>query len=83
MLILTKEITEANKTVTVVNIPQVMFIGGNTKQGRTGNIQRDWHPERLVAVINTMGVLVEEALADIVMKDRKVVINMECDGIVS
>ena len=51
-----------------------------TRQRRTGSIQGAWYPERLVAVISTVAVPVEEALADIVMKYRDVVIHMECDG---
>ena len=39
-----------------------------------------WDPERSESVISTAGIPVEEALADIGIKTRNVVINMECDG---
>ena len=80
MVLFTKENMYIDKPIPVVNIPNVRFIGGPTRQGRTGGIQGGWDPERSVAVINTVGVPVEEALADILMKARNVVINMECDG---
>ena len=37
-------------------------------------------PEISVAVITTVWIPVEEALADIEIKTINVVINMECDG---
>ena len=39
MVLLTKYSTEANKHVTVVNLPLVRFIGGPKNQGITGNIK--------------------------------------------
>ena len=59
------------------------FIGSYKKQGKTVNIQGSWDPERLFAVITTVGVPVEEAFHDIGMKYIKVVIHLECGGKVS
>ena len=63
----------ADKPVPVVNIPPVKCIG---HQVITGNIQGSWYPEISVAVITTVGVPVEEALADIVMNSINVVIHL-------
>ena len=52
---------------TVENIPPMRLIGGTTNK------------EILVAVINTVGLPVEEALDDIGMKSKKVGIHTECD----
>ena len=70
---------DADKPVPVVILPPVRFIGGPTRQGRTGSIHVSSDPEISVAVITTVGIPVEEALADIGMKTRNVVIHMECD----
>ena len=70
---------DADKPVPVVNIPSVRLISATKKQGRICSIRGAWDPEILVAVITTVGVPVEEALADIVMKAKKLVIHMECD----
>ena len=67
---------DADKPVPVVNLPPVKFIGINTNQGITGNIQGDWYPEISVAVITTVGIPVEEDLAYIGMKSRNVVISL-------
>ena len=79
----TKDCMDADKTVPVVNIPPVRFIGGHSKKVKTGKIQGYLELEILVAVITTVGVPVEEALEDIVMKPRNVVIYLECAGKVS
>ena len=76
----TKEKMEADKPVPVVNLTPVRFIGGPTKQVIVGNIQGAWGSEISVSVIPIVGVPVEEALDDIVMKSSKVVIHLECDG---
>ena len=49
---------DADKHFPVVNIPTVRFIYGSSNQGITYNIQREWDPDILVAVITAMGVLV-------------------------
>ena len=80
MVIFTKENMYIYKPIPVVNIPHVRFIGGPKRQGRTGGIQGGWEPEISVAMINTVGVPVEEVLADIGTKSRKLVVFLECDG---
>ena len=79
MVLSTKDIMDADKPVPVVNIPSVRLISATKKQGIICSIRGAWDPEILVAVITTVGVPVEEALADIVMKAKKLVIHMECD----
>ena len=69
-----------DKPVPVVILPPVRFIGGPTSQVRTVRIQGYWDPKRSVAVITTVRITVEEALDDIEMKTRYLVIHMECDG---
>ena len=76
----TIENMDSDKTVPVVNITPVRFIGKFTRQGRAGSTQGAWDPEILVAVITTVGVPVEEDLDDIGMKATHVVIHMDCDG---
>ena len=80
MVLFTNENMGADKHVPVVIIPPVRFIGAPTMQVRTGIIKGSWDPERSVAVITTVGISVEGALADIGMKTRNVVIHMECHG---
>ena len=79
MVLFTKDNMDSYKPVTLVNIPPVRFIVVSTRKVITDSIQVSWDPEISVAVINTVVVPVEEALADIGMKSRNVVINMECD----
>ena len=79
MVLFTKETMDSDKTVPVVTIPHMRFIGYPTRQGRTVSIQGSWEPERSVYVINTVGIPVDEALDDIVTKTRNVVIHMECN----
>ena len=62
MVIFTKENMDADKPIPVVNLPPVRFLSGPSKQVRTGNIQGAWYPYRLVAVIMSVIVPVEEAL---------------------
>ena len=76
MIIFTKYSMDADKPVTVINLPPVKFIGISTNQGRAVNNQEAWYPEISVAVITTVGVPVEEDLADIGMKSRNVVISL-------
>ena len=64
---------DVDKTVSVVYLSTVRLICGTTHQRRKGNIHGAWYPERLVVVITTVSVLVEEDLADIAMKSRNVV----------
>ena len=71
---------DAEKPVQVVIIPPVKFIGGPTSQLRTVSTQGSWDPEISVAMITAVRIPVEEALADIGMKNRNVVIHMECAG---
>ena len=60
----------------MVNFPPVSFIGGPSKQVRTGNIQVAWDPYILVAVITDVGVPVEEELSDIGINVRRAVIHL-------
>ena len=62
VVIFTKEGTDADKPVTVVNIPPVRYIYGPSKQGITGNIQGALDPDRSVAMVTAVGVRVAEAL---------------------
>ena len=62
MVLFTKDNMDADKHIPVVNIPPVRFLGGPSKQVRTGNIQGAWYTYILVAVIMSVGVPVEEAL---------------------
>ena len=62
LFLLTRENMDAYKPFPVVNIPPVSFIGGPTKQGRTGNIKGDWVPDRSEAVVMAVVVPVEVAL---------------------
>ena len=80
VVLFTKDNTDADKPVIVVNLPPVSFIGGTSKQGRTGNIQGAWDPYRLLAVTTAMGVPVEEAISDIGMNSRRVVVYLEYYG---
>ena len=59
VVIFTKENMDEDKPFPVINIPPVRFIGGSTRQVRTGSIQVSWVPEISVAVIITVGVSVE------------------------
>ena len=70
----------ADKTVSVLIPPPVRFICGPTRHGITGSIQGSGEPEISVSVIATVGIPVEEALADTGTETRNVVIHMECDG---
>ena len=60
-------------------IPPLTFSGPPTNQVRIGNMQGDWDPDRLVAVVTDLRVPVEDALLDIRMNARREVINLECD----
>ena len=80
VVLFTKDNMDVDKPVLVVILPPVRFIGGPTIQVKTGAIQVSCDPEISVAVITTVGLPVEEYLADIGMKTRNVVIHMECDG---
>ena len=64
----------------MVNLPPVRFIGSPENQGGIEKLQVAWDPEILIAVINRLSVPVEEALDDIVMRSRNVVVHMVCDG---
>ena len=78
VVLFTKYNMGAYKTVPVVNIPPVRFIGGPTKQVRSGNIQVSYDPEILVAMITTLSVPVEESLSGTGMRSIKVLIYMVC-----
>ena len=69
---------DTNKTVPVINIPPVRFIGSPTKQVIKGNIKEAWYTEIFLAVTTTVGVPVGEALTDVGMNSRKVLMHMEC-----
>ena len=71
---------DVDKIIPVVNLLPVRFICGTTRQGRTVIIQGACNPEIFVAVITMVGVKVGEALNDIGMNSRKVMINMKCNG---
>ena len=60
-----------DKSVPVENLLPMIFIGVPTQQVIKGNIQGAWYPEISVAVIDKVGVPVEEDLADIGTKSRK------------
>ena len=57
-----KEILDADKPISVGNIPPLKFAGGTTKQEITGNIQGAWDTDILVSLVTTMGISVEEEL---------------------
>ena len=80
VIIFTKYNIDTDKPAPVVNILPVRFIGVLTSQGIKISIKGAWDPERSVAVINTVEVPVEEALDDIGMRSRNVVVHMVCDG---
>ena len=79
MVLFTKCNVDTDKPVLVVVLSPLRFIGGPTRQGRTGGIQGSWYPERSLSLITMVGVPVEYSLADIGMRTRKLVICMECD----
>ena len=79
MVLFTEDNMDADKPIPVVIIPPERFIGIPTRQGITGSIQGSWDPEISVAVITTVGITVEEALDDIGMKTRNLVIHIEGD----
>ena len=54
-VLFTKENMDTDKPVPVVNLTNVKFIGAPPKQGRKGNIQGEWDPYILVAVIMAVG----------------------------
>ena len=52
MVLFTKDNTDTDKPVPVVNLPPVRFICGPPKQERTGNIQGAWDPNILISGMN-------------------------------
>ena len=80
VLVFTNENMDGYIHVSEVNIPPVRFICSPTRQVRTVSIKGSWDPERSVPLINKVVVSVEEALANIGMKTRNVVIHMHYDG---
>ena len=78
--IFTKDIVETGKSITLVNIPSLNFLGVPKKYVIIGNIKVDRYPKLLAVVINTVGVPVEYSLSDIVMNFIKLVIHIECGG---
>ena len=76
MVLFTKEKMNTDKPVPVVNLPPVRFIGGPSNQGITCNIQGEWDPDISVAGVTSVGVPVEEELADIRMNARREVIYL-------
>ena len=75
VVLFTKDNAGADKPFTVVNLQHVRFIGGPSKQGITGNIQGACDPDKLIAVITSVGVLTKEVLLDIGMNSSKSVIH--------
>ena len=67
----------AEKPVPVVNLPPVRFLYVPSKQVTTGNIQGAWDSDRSVAVVTAVGAPVEEALVEIVINTRRVVIHLK------
>ena len=67
---------DSDKPVPVVNLPPVSFIGGTSKQGITGNIQGAWDPDRSVALVTAVCVLVEETLSEIGINSKRAVIHL-------
>ena len=67
---------DADEPAKVVNLLPVRFIGVPSNQGRTGNVQGEWDPDRSVSVLITVGVPVVEALSDIGMNSRRAVIHL-------
>ena len=61
------------------NIISLKFAGGPTNQGRTGNMQGDWYPDRSLAVVTDVGVPVEEDLSNIIINTRRELVNLEYD----
>ena len=80
VVIFTKDNMGEDKPVTVVIIPPVRFIGAPQRHDRIGSTQGSWDPERSVAVITTLRIPVDEALADIGIKTRNGVIHMTCSS---
>ena len=60
VFILTKEILDSDKPILVQNIPPLYFAGGPTNHGIIDNIQEAWVPDRSVAVVPSVVILVEE-----------------------
>ena len=79
VVLFTKGKMEADKPITVVNLPPVRFIGAPIKLGRTVNIKGERYPDISVTVVTAIGVPVEEALSDIGMNYRRSVIHLYCD----
>ena len=75
VFLFTKERLYADKPILVGNLPPFKSASGTTKQGRIGNIKRDWDTYRSLAVVTAVGILVEEALSDIGMNTRRAVIH--------
>ena len=80
MVLFKKDHIDSDIPGPVVILPPVRFIGAPRRQGRTGIIQGSWDPEISLSVITTVWIPVEEALVDIGMKTKNLVIHMECDG---
>ena len=80
VIIFTKDNMDADKHVSVINLPPMRFIGDLSKQGITVNIQGAWYPDRLVVMVKVVGVLLEEAFSNIGINSRRAVIHLEFDG---
>ena len=76
VVLFTKDNTGAEKPVPVVILPPERCMGGTIRHGIIGSKQVSWDPEISVYMITTVGIPLEEALADIGMKTRNVVIHM-------
>ena len=72
---------DIEKPITVVNIPSLGFVGDPKNQGRTCIMNVFWEPQLMVVVVIIVGIPVEEALVDIFMNSRNLVVNLElyCD----
>ena len=69
----------ADKSIFVVFLPPLKFVGVSTNQGRTGKIQGSWDLDRSVAVLTAVGVPVDYVFLDIGVNVRRAVICLECD----
>ena len=77
MVLFKKDNMDADKPVPVLNITLVRFIGFPQNQVITGNIQGVWDPDISVAAVTAVGVPMYEALLDIEINNRRVLIHLE------
>ena len=73
MVLFTKYSMDADKTIALRNLLPLRYVFRPTKKGRTCNMQGYWDPHISVAVVMELGVIVEEALSDIIMNATRAV----------